>query len=67
MAPAPDWRSRTARRVLVDTRSGRVGYAVDGPVGTVRLRPLAGGAEWQAPAADVRAATPEEVASSLPE
>jgi hypothetical protein len=46
--------------LVVDTRTGRLGYVM-GHVGpAVQLRPVAGGREWDADPARVRSATDEE-------
>lgn len=56
-----------SQRVMVDTRSGRVGRIVEtGPDGLV-LEPLTPGPEWPVPSRYARAATPEEVAAALAE
>ncbi|MER6167862.1 hypothetical protein [Streptomyces violaceorubidus] len=45
----------------VDVRDGRVGEVRGHAGGSVRLRPVAGGREWDCPRASVAAAKPEEV------
>ncbi|MFD9952491.1 hypothetical protein [[Kitasatospora] papulosa] len=62
-----EWRARTPRRVMVDTRSIEVGLVVRETCGTVTLRPVNAGSErdWDVPAATTRPATPDEVAAAL--
>ncbi|MDX3321036.1 hypothetical protein ACFYO6_24525 [Streptomyces anthocyanicus] len=45
----------------VDERDGRVGEVMGHVGGSVRLRPVAGGREWDCPRASVAVARPEEV------
>lgn len=45
----------------VDARDGRVGEVRGHVGGSVRLRPVAGGREWDCPRASVAVAKPEEV------
>ncbi|GGL56692.1 hypothetical protein ACN6LC_002306 [Streptomyces violaceoruber] len=45
----------------VDERDGRVGEVMGHVGGSVRLRPVAGGREWDCPRAAVAVARPEEV------
>ncbi len=59
------WRARTSQRVMVDTRSGRVGRLVGRDVDGVVLEPLTPGPEWAVPSRCARAATPDEVAAAL--
>lgn len=46
---------------VVDERDGRVGEVMGHVGGSVRLRPVAGGREWDCPRASVAVARPEEV------
>jgi hypothetical protein len=59
------WRSRTSQRVMVDTRSGRVGRLAEETHEGVILRALNSDDEWLVPARWARPATPEEVAAAL--
>ncbi|GAA2691642.1 hypothetical protein GCM10010310_49470 [Streptomyces violaceolatus] len=45
----------------VDERDGRVGEVMGHVGGSVRLRPVAGGREWDCPRASVAVARPEDV------
>ncbi|MFD5652152.1 MULTISPECIES: hypothetical protein [unclassified Streptomyces] len=45
----------------VDARDGRVGEVMGHVGGSVQLRPVAGGREWDCPRASVGVARPEEV------
>jgi hypothetical protein len=45
----------------VDARDGRVGEVMGHVGGSVQLRPVAGGREWDCPRASVTVARPEEV------
>ncbi|MFG3212453.1 hypothetical protein [Streptomyces tendae] len=45
----------------VDARDGRVGEVMGHVGGSVQLRPVAGGREWDCPQASVTVARPEEV------
>ncbi|WP_217171283.1 hypothetical protein [Streptomyces sp. AC512_CC834] len=45
----------------VDARDGRVGEVMGHVGGSVQLRPVAGGREWDCPQASVAVARPEEV------
>ncbi|WP_217146409.1 hypothetical protein [Streptomyces sp. AC627_RSS907] len=45
----------------VDVRDGRVGEVMEHAGGSVRLRPVGGGREWDCPKASVVDASPEEV------
>ncbi|WP_030186278.1 hypothetical protein [Streptomyces violaceorubidus] len=45
----------------VDARDGRVGEVMGHVGGSVQLRPVAGGREWDCPRASVAVAKPEEV------
>lgn len=65
MSDPPDWRSRTSRRVRMDTQSGRVGYVVEETETEVRLRLLMSNWEWSCPVEATRPADPDEVAAAL--
>ncbi|MFJ8147183.1 hypothetical protein ACIQ6R_19200 [Streptomyces sp. NPDC096048] len=45
----------------VDARDGRVGEVMGHVGGSVRLRPVAGGREWDCPQASLAAARPEQL------
>lgn len=61
------WRARTSQRVMVDTRSVRVGLVAEETDQVVTLRTITSGAEWDCPATAARPATPDEVAAALAE
>lgn len=62
-----NWRSRTSRRVMTDTRSGAVGCVVQVTNAGLVLSSLTNEEEWTVPATLARAATLDEVAAAVSE